>query len=242
MSTDRIQHYREESEVLFRDWKRKKPENGIDHGNNVFVSDGVVCPERWFSQEIRPLFLLKEAYNWKSEGDLIRDHLLTDEAMKKDHITWRRVTQWTRGILNTTENIICPFCENSGNLRFGNEYLQQIAAVNIKKSNGKSTSDDADILAYARYDREELRKQISLIDPTVIICGYTCDYLSEILECDIKAERNQNLYYFISLNGHDVIVLDYWHPCNRYPDLMFYYGLMAIYQQALCLKSAENHK
>lgn len=50
---------------------------------------------------------------------------------------------------------------------------------------------------------------------------------------NIKDKQNSNLYYFTRLNGHDVIVLDYYHPSNRYPDIMNYYGLIGSYQQAL---------
>lgn len=45
----------------------------IDHTQN-FICDGVVCPEKWFSQSIRPLYLLKEAYG-EGSRDLIADHL-----------------------------------------------------------------------------------------------------------------------------------------------------------------------
>ena len=48
-------------------------------------------------------------------------------------------------------------------------------------------------------------------------------------------ERGQKgeWYYFMQLNGHDVLVLDYFHPSYRPPYLMKYYGLMGIYQMAL---------
>ena len=54
-----------------------------------------------------------------------------------------------------------------------------------------------------------------------------------IFDRPVRQERNENLFYHVSLNGHDVLVLDYWHPANQYPDIMNYYGLMGIYQQAL---------
>ena len=52
--------YRDKIAKLFEEWKNKAPENGINHKENIFVSDGVVDPETWFGNEIRPLFLLKE--------------------------------------------------------------------------------------------------------------------------------------------------------------------------------------
>lgn len=53
----------------------------------------------------------------------------------------------------------------------------------------------------------ELRREIELIDPTIIVCGYTITSLNIILGYNIKDRQNSNLYYFTRLNGHDVIVL-----------------------------------
>lgn len=230
---DRILQYNQQMEKLRSRWKEKAPKGNIDHSKNIFVMDGVVCPERWFGQEVRPLFLLKEAYGWKTDGDLIKDHLKTDERIKKS--TWRRVTRWAYGLLNTTAEHICPFGVNDESMYFGNEYLQRIAAVNIKKSNGQKSSDKAEILQYAEYDKAELLEQIKIIDPTVIVCGYTISALNIIMPQPVKNydAPEENLFYFTTVNGHQVIVLDYWHPSNRYPLHMDYYGLMGIYQQAL---------
>lgn len=227
----RVEKYERESAELLKRWKAKPPKGRIDHQAGVFISDGISCPEQWFAQEVRPLFLLKEAYGGKGDWDL-RDHFMKDEEMV-GNITWRRITQWTRGIMGTTADEMPPFEKCEGPIRFGNEHLQKIAVVNVKKSGGKPRSDHDDLAEYAKYDRDEIAAQIRLIDPTVIICGYTCNYLSIAMAPNLKEERNSNLFYFLNLNGHETIVLDYWHPSNQYPDLMNYYGLMGAYQQAL---------
>ena len=90
-----------------------------------------------------------------------------------------------------------------------------------------------EIRAYAQFDREELLRELELCDPTVIVCGYTASVMDIIFKTSVRKDRNENLFYHIQLNGHDVLVLDYWHPANQYPDVMNYYGLMSIYQQAL---------
>ena len=228
---DPVKEYQEQNATLFARWKNKPAHEQIDHANHVFISDGVVCPERWFSQEVRPLFLLKEAYNGDADWSLT-DHLLNEK--KNCNATWRRVTQWTRGLLNTTADAIFPY-QARENFIFGNEYLQQIAAVNIKKSGGQSSSAKDDLRAYAEYDKAELYEQLQIIDPTLIICGYTMDYLNIIMPepIKLKAGQSENLFYYTQLNDHDVLVLDYWHPSNQYPDIMNYYTLMGIYQQAL---------
>lgn len=229
---ERADKYRTDIELLFQGWKNKVPSNGIDHGKSVFIRDGVVCPEQWFSQKIRPLFLLKEAYHETGDWDLIRDHLLTNEKMGK-HITWKRVSQWTRGLLHTSNTYLCPFADEAAMHCFGNEQLRRIAVVNVKKSNGAKGSGKDDILQYAEYDFAELRQELELIDPTIIVCGYTISSLDIIMGYNIRDRQNSNRYYFMRLNDHDVIVLDYYHPSNRYPDIMNYYGLTGSYQQAL---------
>lgn len=231
---DKVQQYHIAQKRLFERWKAKPAHGQIDHRNGVFVADGIVCPEQWFVQDIRPLFLLKEAYGGNADWDLIQDHLLTGDPIGK-HVTWRRVTQWTQGLLNTSLNSICSFEEIEKKQSFGNEFLKHIAAMNIKKSGGKKESEDKDLAAYAQHDKEELYEQLQIIDPTVIVCGYTMDFLNIVMPEPVKEYTGQspNLFYRTSLNGHDVLVLYYWHPSNQYPDIMNYYTLMCIYQQAL---------
>ena len=228
--------YISDIELLFQEWKKKAPSDDINHSKNVFIRDGIVCPEQWFPQKVRPLFLLKEAYHGTGDWDLIKDHLLTKEKMGK-HITWKRVSQWTQGLLHTSTTYLCPFRDEAAMHYFGNEQLRQIAVVNVKKSDGAKDSKKDNILQYAQCDCTELRREIELIDPTIIVCGYTITSLNIILGYNIKDRQNSNLYYFTRLNGHDVIVLDYYHPSNRYPDIMNYYGLIGSYQQALICQS-----
>ena len=223
--------YRQEIEKLFSEWKNQNEPGDICHLNNVFISDGVVCPERWFKQEIRPLFLLKEAYNGTTDWSLVYDHLLSEDK-KMSHL-WSNVCRWTEGLMNTTDTMIPAFRSELGYQNYGNEVLKQIAVVNVKKSDGKHTSEMDEINYYADCDRDKLRKELELCDPTIIVCGYTISSLNIIMKKDIKEVYNDNWFYWIELNHHPILVIDYYHPANHYPDLLNYYGLMNIYQQAL---------
>lgn len=206
----------------------------------VYVKDGVVNPELWFSQKIRPLFLLKEAYGGREDWSLL-DHLIpVEENEMACGATWRRVTQWTYGILGTDETNIPIFDINEmPALKYGNELLKHISVVNVKKTAGNTKSEMDEINRVAKRDRFELQKQIALCSPTVIICGYTMEALNIIMsgESDkgIKDYScpNQNWYYKFELNGQEVIAIDYYHPSNQFPDLLNYYALMHIYQMAL---------
>lgn len=222
--------YKREIEKLFSKWKRKSFQD-IGHRDKVFISDGVVCPEQWFEQKIRPLFLLKEAYGGTSDWSLIQDHLLL-ENVKMSHI-WSTICRWTEGLMNTTSTVLPAFQSKLAYQNYGNEILKQIAVVNIKKSGGKSSSAMEEINRYADCDKNELRCELELCDPTIVICGYTISSLGIIMQKDIKAVYNDNWFYWIELNNHPVLVIDYYHPANQYPDLLNYYGLMNIYQLAL---------
>lgn len=226
--------YQSEIENLFVHWKDKQDqEKKISHRENIFIKDGVVYPENWFSQKIRPMFLLKEAYSGNKDWDLCKEHLLATEK-KMSHM-WARICQWTEGIYKTTEERIYVYHQNMHEEYYGNEWLKRIAVVNVNKSGGKNKSSMKEINRYAEFDSIELRKEIELCDPTIIICGYTISSLNIIFDNVIKDYKkpDDNWIYNMNINGHNVIVIDYYHPANQYPDLMNYYGLMNIYQLAL---------
>ena len=249
MNENKISTYLKDMEQLFAEWKTVEPaeikesKSGktsiIDHKNKVFIKDGVVCPEQWFSQEIRPLFLLKEAYGDDKDWSLI-DFLSSNERMSK---MWNRVAHWTYGLMKTDANRIEPYFDYSGSTYAENNELKQIAVINVKKSSGEKTSDWEQINAYAEFDKDRLLKQIELCDPTIIVCGYTGTPLEIIVkdfQPNLREKKNENLFYHLDINGHNVLVLDYWHPANQYPDLMNYYTLMGIYQQALLNMGERN--
>lgn len=244
MSTAKTYH--SDMEKLYSKWKLKAPisksisikgkttlDVSINHQENVFITDGIVCPEKWYSQNVRLLFLLKEAYHGGGDWDLISEHLLLKDK-KMSHL-FKRICQWTYGIMNTTKEVIPMYKAELPDNHYGNDILKQIAVVNVKKSNGKSNSTMNEINQYAEYDQKELKQELEIIDPTVIICGYTISSMNIIMGTKIKDYNhpNENWFYRTKLNKHDVIILDYYHPANQYPDLLNYYGMMGIYQQAL---------
>ena len=217
--------YNEEKEKLFAEWKERTK------AETPFITDGVMNPELWFSQKVRPLFLLKEAYGGENDWDLVADHVMSNEDIRK---IWKRVSLWAKGIFGTDRFHMERYMPNDEEFNeFGNKYLSKIAAVNIKKYDGKEESDCNDILSYAEKDADFLKRQIELCDPTIIVCGYTAASLDKIFGIEVRKETNEKLYYHMKINNHDVLVIDYWHPANQFPEIMNYYGLLGIYQNAL---------
>ena len=238
------EQYSAKIETLFSEWKqRKNSDLDIDHSTSIFIKDGVICPEIWFSQSIRPLFLLKEAYNGDANHADLREHIarLISKEDKNPSITLRRVAEWASGIFSTNKKVIKPFktFEKQKNIL---EIFKKIAIVNIKKSKGQTNSNDEEIANYANFDADQLKTEIKLCDPTIIICGNTGStnsifntiFKENICYTKRDPHYEENLYYTFDLNNHMVLVLDYWHPAAiGFPDLLKYYGLMGIYQQAL---------
>ncbi len=248
---NRLQGVKTEQE-LFDLWKTKPVVNRsyiekdktipvvINH-SDVFVSDGIVNEMVWNNNSDSPriLFVLKEAYGGEN------DWSLTDELQKKTPWSsiWRRVTEWTYGILNTTAEKIAKYEPDIISMEADNKWLNRIAVINLKKSSGRSSSKQGEIEVYAAYDRLELKKQIEIIDADIIVCGSTFSVFNSLYDNKIKTENNycDNWYYFTDeINGKNTLVIDYYHPANYYPALLNYYGLVSIYHQALISKNNNS--
>lgn len=139
---NKVREYQQRIEELFAVWK-----NTEHHTNEIFVEDGVVCPEKWFASEVRPLFLVKEAYG----GNNGWSYLIKDDFIEG---IWRSISLWTKGLLNTNAEHLYVYNPNDAEFdKFNNEYIKSIAVVNVKKSKGEKSSDYEDILNYAKLDK-----------------------------------------------------------------------------------------
>ncbi|MCR4937570.1 MAG: hypothetical protein K5987_05380 [Lachnospiraceae bacterium] len=230
---------------LFAYWKEKDPgvityaseegkiEKTVDHKRDYFIADGIVNEDIWNSgNRKRILFVLKEAYG----ADWGTNTLAT--WLKNDHPSvaiWKRIAKWVNGIQNTNTDRVKRYEERLSDSKHA-ECLEQIAVMNLKKSGGVPQSNYSEIDAYADYDKMEIRKEFSLIDADIIICGATFRCLLEkVFEQKIIASSSgkDNWYYFLNLDGKERLYIDMYHPANRWPDLMNYYTVTNIYQQAL---------
>ncbi len=227
-------------ETKIYEHKKKEYEIQINHAENKYISDGVVNDEVWNSGKNKKiLYVLKEAYTDDTEGyDLAK--WLRGEP---DYRMWNRVARWTYGIQNTTADAIArynPSIDKDEAVR--KQSFNQIAVLNLKKSNGQSTSVIEEIAAYAECDREEIIKEFQMIDADIVICGSTFWILYQIVFGNEPLKGSQacdNWYYYKNLDGKERLYIDYYHPANQWPDLVNYYAVMNIYQQALIEKAGK---
>ncbi|MGN1280678.1 MAG: hypothetical protein ACI4UM_02080 [Succinivibrio sp.] len=234
-----LEQYTNQKNALIEEWKKRIS------NYSFFVSDGVVNPNNWFSQEKRLLFLLKEAYsdssdktNWDLGDDYLAKYALSQPL-------WRTVSQLSEGLFESDKDLIYPYCKLNFSDERQKELFNKICVVNIKKADGKRSSDSKEIDMIAKEQSDLLFRQIKLCDPTIIVCGGTFSALNTIIKNqDVSVPNtfdNKNTgrsragkwYYYIELNGHKVLVLDYYHPSYHITYLIKYYGLMGIYHMAL---------
>lgn len=232
---------------LFSIWKNKtlffEKELSVGYDIKTFIADGIVDKVAWNDKsKKRILFILKEAYgdNWNEYT------LATWLKTHPDCRIWNRISRWVYGIQNTNKLHVERYNPqiNANTLP---SPLDQIAVINIKKFNGESKSDDVNIEKYAENDKEEIKKEFYMIDADIIICGSTYKYLHDIVfEEEIREQKIidkcDNWYYLININGKERLFLDYYHPANHWSDLMNYYGVVNIYQQALIEKEAKQYE
>lgn len=240
---EKVDNYNKKLPTLFTRFKEKSPDWDINHPSSDFVSDGIVRKKEdlklWFQQERRPLFLLREAYgnektvqNWDITA-YIRS-VVDGERKDRPSPTWRNVARWAYGILNMSDDGEFPsFPENSIITTKSDDHpLKQIAVVNVKKVNGKKTSETDDLLRYAKATAAEIWQEIELIDPTVIISANVKEIQDTLAEKNGFTIDRQDWTSHLEINSHKVLLIEYWHPANRHPMIMNYYALMAMYQRA----------
>lgn len=225
-------------EELFELWREKSDET-VDHKNNTFIADGIVNTEVWNNTDKKILYVLKEAYGNGWDDTTLAKWIDSGECLK--YKIWRRIPRWTYGIFNTDAKTQARFRKELDYTE-SLSYLKKIAILNIKKSDGKPRSKYEEITKYGKHDKDEIIKEIELIDPDIIICGNVFSLLyNSVFEFDTDFEeiRNDNWYYYLNVLGRERLFIDYYHPANHWSELMNYYGVVSIYQQALVETSGK---
>lgn len=185
------------------------------------------------------MFVLKEAYGTDWHDNTLVTWLRRDHPNSR---IWSRVARWVYGIDNTTKDHIERYVPQLDEV-VHKQCLDEIAVVNLKKSDGNSSSKYDEIAKYARKDKEIIKREIELIDPKIVICGSTFSILlREVYDSYSLKEDNpsDNWYYYLNLDGKTRLYIDYYHPANHWSDLMNYYSITNIYQQALQDPKAET--
>lgn len=196
------------------------------HKDEHFIKDGIIDPDHWTQATPKILFLAKEAY-----GDLPDLCKWLREVGPTG--SWCTIVDWTYAITKIWETEKIPdyrpesiFKNNDQNWK---DWLFKAAFVNVKKSKGKSSSYNEDLMKYATQDAEFLRHQIDWINPDIVVCCYTYetglyDAIYPNSDCSVVSEW----CIHHTVNGKQRLVIDFWHFANQYPNKVMYYALCAV--------------
>ena len=209
-----------EMTALLREWKES------DGQGHHFISDGIIDAEKWHRAPRKVLFLLKEAYDEdKDAADWDLCELIRDEWGRAKHKVWRTAAYWAYGLHYYTPEYIPKILSNEQGYEkcreIASEALLGSAVVNIKKSDGKLSSDMEEIGDHAKLHRTRLWQQIDLINPDIIICGNTWETIHNLWETPVQ--RYDCIW---EIQGR--LFVDCYHPANRYPHMLNYYSLMGL--------------
>lgn len=207
---------RNKEDELFSLWQAAK-------NYETFAKDGVVDPEKWELEPYKILYVLKEVNYFEKDFDL-RD-FLREGGSPTYWKTWNNIARWTKAILEGGDYLRRVSKEEK------TKWISKIAAINLKKVGGNSEAEDSEIREYAINDSKEIREQIGLYNPDIIICcgrgtGKNADLLYENV---FQAENGVSKlspwqapiegynYFYVQLDGDDkrIPVVSFYHPQMR---------------------------
>ena len=172
----------------------------------IFISDGIICPNIWFEQDVRPLFVLKEPYGDKEED---RTTWLNGTYSGKVYsATYKKLLEWSAVLFGEP---------SPQEYRWNDDLFKKIAIINIKKYGGYKRSQNIDLQKHAETHSSLIYRQIELIKPNIIICGYTGWLLDIVWEesSELKEKIRQNKIQGRVYNVpgmKNVKLIDFWHP------------------------------
>jgi len=206
-------------EELLTEWSQRK-----HHQGHCFIKDGIIDSTRWKSASPRVLFLLKEARHEGSSWDL-REFIR--ESGPKSPTFWN-AAYWCYAIHHIALGQVPRFPIEKQSKDEAAELFRSSAVVNIKKSGGTVQSVHDDLERYGQQDGSYIKKQIDLIDPQIVICGYTWCYVKHLWP------DAQDGGYDLVLRVGGRVFIDFWHPASYQKSLeqLKYYALTCLLQNS----------
>lgn len=202
--------YRSRTEALFNDWELKL------RTDIQLAKDGAVDPECYFKSTPRILFILKEMNASPWIADDLCEYLTESNTRAQ---TWNNVLRWRKGLRDVWAG------KHPDDIRYSDfdhintadrkENLKDIAAINLKKVPGSSSSNMLDINSHAEHFKELLSEQVELLDPEVIVaCGVWLHHIKgfEPLQSIEHKDPRSTVHVF---EGKPRVVLWSEHPQAR---------------------------
>lgn len=183
-------------------------EKDLQNEVKVFIRDGIVCEEEYAQPHV--LFLMRDM-NAKEKYDLRKELYSTGSGWK----TWNNAARWSIALQTGSETYPLEIDRCAE--------MRKVAVVNIKKEAGGARANKAALQTAAEQYGAYTLREIELCDPEIIVCGgfgnagilkgYIFKNLSgEWLELPAVNFDCVWWYYFATINGKQVPVIDFCHP------------------------------
>lgn len=183
------------------------------------IYDGALNFDKYYKSPIKIMWLMKEAYDHDSSGYAMQDFFKEGSTSYLDklvrssvHPTWQPVVYTSFGILNNVRWKDMPWIREDDSIA---EVLEQIAWVNINKSPSKTFTVTNSANVAAALDLTDAKKllwdQIELLNPDIIICGNTFEFIQADLIIG-KTVKKENIEYYFANGRH---FINAYHPAQR---------------------------
>ena len=94
--------------------------------------------------------------------------------------------------------------------------LSNTAIVNIKKTSGKSISEDEILKNAVKHYGDLIKKEIEIIDPRIVMCCGTFEYAKTIYNADIIEDLYCGAKFFKrQIKDKEVYFIEFVHPSCR---------------------------
>jgi hypothetical protein len=176
------------------------------HDSDSFIRDGIISLDDWNSVPLKILFFNKEAYSKKNPRYDLREDLRGSAPFN----SWWSATRWIYLLFKLYENIDLHVDIPVLKWQDANKLIRRVATINIKKSKGKSVSDNNELNNYLNHDGSLLKQQIELINPNIIMCGKVFHFYKNLYNTDKFIKLTEKAYLH-----NDRLIIDFWHFANR---------------------------
>ena len=225
-------------EKLFDKWAEKHAKKlsagepyAINHEPpyGKFVRDGIVNPDKWNKQEPKICFLMPEPGGYadvEKNPDGVDLAAMWNEKGAFTKLMFKFAI-WVQAVYDAMFDPV-PYAKKPI-LKQKDDLIRAISIVNVKKSDGQLVPDYDIIKKFAQEDATEIRKEIELINPDIILCCNTFRYVTGPRPADAegKVRRKRDfVFYREELTGgakdvyrwEDKMILDFFHPAQfKYP-------------------------
>ena len=197
--------YEQRRNALLAQWQEARPE--YSGPGRRFTLDGIMNYREWMQAKPRILFLMKENRAPDGDWEPIEGINTYSNSFSTNIARWRQIIREV--YVHSTRDL------SHGNIELPDSF-QDIALIEIKKMNeGAGSSSKPDIRKYAERDKDFLKQQFDLIDPQVVVCGYTIEEYGDIIYKEEPWDKIIGLKNCHCYKHRNRLVIDMYHPSTR---------------------------